>query len=373
MKQITVNRDNKPIYNINFVDSYSYITDMLNNSKFVNRKICIVSDSNVAGIYLSKLVEAAERANIKKCISFVFDAGEENKNTDIIFSLVEKLIVNKFDRNDCLLALGGGVTGDMTGFAAAIYLRGISFYQIPTSLLAMVDSSIGGKTGVDFNGYKNMVGAFHMPMEVCININSLKSLPEREYISGFAEIIKHAIIADNKYFELLNDNFSEALNMKEDIIEDIIYRSCRIKQNVVENDPTEKGIRAYLNFGHTIGHAIEKYMDFKLLHGECVALGMIAASFISYKRNLISEDEYKAIRSITAQYGLPVSFKDILKYSDKEIKANEIVSYTKSDKKADGTAIKFVLIDSIGNAFIDKTVTDEEMISAVIELGGING
>lgn len=372
MNTITIKRDSKPIYDIKFSDSYEFIKDSIDRDAIKGRKVCVVSDSNVSGLYYNQVKSAIEPLGVSKCISYVFDAGEDNKTTDTIFALIEVLIKEHFDRNDFLFALGGGVTGDMTGFAAAIYLRGIKFFQLPTSLLAMVDSSIGGKTGVDFNGYKNMVGSFHMPSGVIINTASLGSLPEREYISGYGEIIKHSLISDRDYFDYLSNNNEKAMSKDSGVVKEIIYRSCKIKQSVVENDPTEKGIRAHLNFGHTLGHAIEKYMDFALLHGECVSLGMIAASYISYRRNLITAEDYGHIRNLAASYKLPVCFEDIKKYTAKEVDADQIISIVKSDKKADGTVIKFVLIDSIGNAFLDTTVTDDELISAITELGGNN-
>lgn len=375
MNTITVNRDCKPIYNIEFSESYEIIKEKLDGFGMNGRKVCVVSDSNVSKLYYEEVKKQIESLGASRCISFVFDAGENNKNTDTIFSIIEQLITEHFDRNDFLFALGGGVTGDMTGFAAAIYLRGIKFYQLPTSLLAMVDSSIGGKTGVDYNGYKNMVGSFHMPSGVFINTSSLASLPDREYISGYAEIIKHAVIADKSYYDFLKNNHAGALAKESDIVKNIIYKSCKIKQSVVENDPTEKGIRAYLNFGHTIGHAIEKYMDFALLHGECVSLGMIAAAYISFRRNLIKQTDYNDIRKLTASYKLPICFEDIKKYTVKSMDicshTDEIISIIKSDKKADGAVIKFVLIDAIGNAFLDKTVTDKEIKEAINELGGL--
>ncbi len=369
MQNITVKRNAKPIYDIIFTSEYSCFDELIKKLNLSGRKVCIVSDSNVAIHFLDELKSLFEKCDISACITHVFNAGEENKNTDTVFAIIEDLIKNHFDRNDVLVALGGGVTGDMTGFAASIYLRGIKFIQVPTSLLAMVDSSIGGKTGVDFKGYKNMVGAFHMPSTVLINTGNLSTLPKREYISGFAEIIKHAIIADNYYFKYLMDNYNKAVNLDTDCIKEIIYWSCRIKQSVVEKDPTEKGIRAHLNFGHTLGHAIEKYMDFKLLHGECISLGLVCAAYISMKRNMIAAYEYTMIIDLLKKYTLPVSFADIRQYSDKVIDYDEIAAITKSDKKSDGKRVKFVLIDSIGNAVIDTSVTESEMKEALRALG----
>lgn len=353
---IDIHMDGKLIYDIYFENDYSIIKTVINNIGCSKRKICIISDSNVAKYHLDSLVKVLDDNKIMH-IEYVFEAGEKNKNTDTIGKIYERLIEAHFDRNDVLIALGGGVTGDMTGFAAATYLRGIRFIQIPTSLLAMVDSSIGGKTGVDYMGYKNMVGAFHMPVAVLTNPLSLGSLPEREYISGFAEIIKHALIADSDYFEFLYSHAADAMKHDNDVLTEIIYRSCNIKKAVVEEDPTEKGIRAYLNFGHTAGHAIEKYMNFELLHGECVSLGCIVSLYISYKRGNISLNDYNKAKSLLEAYKLPVSIS--------RLDNDAIVRITKNDKKSDGNMIKFILLKSIGEAYIDTTVTEEEIIEAL--------
>lgn len=353
---IDIHMNGKLIYDIYFENSYNILADIISNIGCADRKVCVVADSNVAGFHLKSVLDVLDAHNIIH-IEYVFEAGERNKNTGMIGCIYEKLIEAHFDRNDVMLALGGGVTGDMTGFAAATYLRGIKFIQLPTSLLAMVDSSIGGKTGVDYLGYKNMVGAFHMPAAVITNPLTLESLPDREYISGFAEIIKHALIADDTYFDYLYTHHEAAMQHDYDVITEIIYRSCNIKKAVVEEDPTEKGIRAHLNFGHTAGHAIEKYMNFELLHGECISLGCIVSLYISYKRGNISLDDYNKARELFGLYRLPVSIG--------KLDNDAVVRITRSDKKADGKMIRFILLRSIGQAYIDTTVTEEEIIEAL--------
>ena len=270
------------------------------------------------------------------------------------------LIDEKFDRKDLLLALGGGVTGDVTGFIAATYLRGVDFVQIPTTLLAQADSSIGGKTGVDFDGYKNMVGAFYMPKLVYMNVSTLKSLDDRQFFNGFAEVMKHGLIKDSMYYEWLLENMYEICDRDVDVLLEMIMKSCMIKKLVVEKDPTEKGDRALLNFGHTIGHAIEKYKNFTMPHGECVALGAVAAAYISWKHEWLSMEEYYEIRDMFVPFNLPISIEDI--------EPDKILALTKSDKKMEGNAIKFVLLKKVGKAVIDKTVTDEDILNAVKEI-----
>lgn len=363
LKPIDINNNNKLIYSISFCSDYSIINNYIMKDKLSDRKICIVADSNVSQYLLTPLINILEKS-CNKLFSIVIPAGEEYKHTGTINDIYEKLIKEHFDRNDVLMALGGGVTGDMTGFAAATYLRGIRFIQIPTSLLAMVDSSIGGKTGVDYKGYKNMIGAFHMPSAVFVNPSVLNTLPERQFISGFAEIIKHALINDVNYFDYLRQNVEGALDhQRTDILQKIIYSSCMIKKSIVEEDATEQGIRAHLNFGHTIGHAIEKYMNFTLFHGECVALGCVAALYISYKRNLINKNDYLECRKLFKSYKLPV-------FLNNDFDISRIIDITKSDKKSDGNTVKFILLDKIGHAFIDKTVSDSEMSEALVELKG---
>lgn len=245
----------------------------------------------------------------------------------------------------------------MTGFTAATYLRGIDFIQIPTSLLSQVDSSIGGKTGVDFDSYKNMVGAFHMPKLVYMNISVLETLRKRQFNSGMGEIIKHGIIKDYDYFTWLNDNVSSIKARKPDVLGEMIRKSCIIKKNVVENDPTEKGERALLNFGHTLGHAIEKYMNFELLHGECVFIGMILATIISYDKGNISKKEMDLVINAVKEYDVP--------RLPANIDIDRIISYTKNDKKISGNKIKFILINKVGEAYIDMDVSDDDMRNAV--------
>ena len=296
----------------------------------------------------------------KKNVLFSFPAGEESKTLSTVKDIYTFLIKEKFDRKDLLIALGGGVTGDITGFAAATYLRGIDFIQIPTSLIAQSDSSIGGKTGVDFDGFKNMVGAFYMPRLVYMNVSVLKTLDDRQFFSGFAEVMKHGLIKDGGFYEWLLENMYEICDRDTDTLLEMIERSCKIKKLVVEKDPAEKGERALLNFGHTIGHAIEKARNFTLTHGECVALGAVAAAFISWKHELLSKDEYYEIRDMFVPFNLPISIEDI--------NPEEILQLTKSDKKVEGYFVKFILLKKVGKAIIDKTVTDDDILNAVAEI-----
>lgn len=355
-KCINVKYEGKPLYNIVIEQSFDKLAEEFDKLGVTGRKLCIVSDSNVAPLYAKHIEEQLLKTG-NKVFTFVFEAGEANKNLDTVEDVYEFLIKNHFDRKDMLVALGGGVVGDLTGFTAATYLRGISFIQVPTSLLAQVDSSIGGKTGVDFRAYKNMVGAFYQPKLVYMNISVLKSLSDRLFNSGFGEIIKHGLIKDAAYYEWLRDNISNIKSRNSDALEQMIYVSCNIKREVVEKDPKEKGDRALLNYGHTLGHAIEKLMNFTLYHGECVTLGMIAALRISVNRGYISQKEYEDVLDMFKLYEFPVTVSGI--------NADDVVKVSKSDKKMDAGKIKFILLNSIGNAYIDYDVSDIEMKEAL--------
>lgn len=355
-KKLTILYQEQPCYDIVIENNFKKLGAAFQTLHISGKKICIVTDSNVGALYADEVKDVLENTG-NRVFVYTFPAGEENKTLATVEDVYEFLIQNKFDRTDMLAALGGGVVGDLTGFTAATYLRGISFIQIPTSLLAQVDSSIGGKTGVDFRAYKNMVGAFYMPKLVYMNCFALNSLSERLFASGLGEIIKHGLIRDKEYYTWLLEHSAEILSRDNDTLEQMIYQSCLIKKAVVEKDPTEKGERALLNFGHTLGHAIEKLMNFSLYHGECVVLGMIAALNISKKRGLITEQQLNDAMGMFQNYNFPLTVTGI--------SAQDVVAVSKNDKKMVSDKIKFILLDGIGTAFIDMTVTDEELIEAL--------
>lgn len=358
-ERLTINYEKKPCYDIVFSDSFALLWEELEKLNASQRKVCIITDSHVKGLYGDEVQKLFE-GKCKKSVLFSFPAGEENKTLATVQQVYQFLITEKFDRSDLLVALGGGVTGDIAGFVAATYLRGIEFVQIPTTLLAQCDSSIGGKTGVDFEGYKNMVGAFYMPKMVYMNISTLKSLDDRQFFSGFAEVMKHGLIKDGMFYEWLLENMYEICERETNTLLEMVKKSCTIKKLVVEKDPTEKGDRALLNFGHTIGHAIEKAKNFTLTHGECVALGCVAAAYISWKHQWLSMEEYYEVRDMFVPFNLPISIDDV--------NPQEILELTKSDKKAEGDTIKFILLKKVGKAVIDRTVTDEDILNAINEI-----
>lgn len=357
--RMTINYEKKPCYDIVFTKDFELLADELAAFDIEERRIAVICDSNTERLF-SETVVSKLTGHCKKVVVHTFPAGEASKTLDTVREIYKHLIEEKFDRKDLLIALGGGVVGDVTGFAAATYLRGVDFVQIPTTMLAQADSSIGGKTGVDFDGYKNMVGAFYMPKLVYMNVTTLKELDDRQFYAGFAEVMKHGLIKDALYYEWLLDHMYEIHDRDTDTLLEMVERSCGIKKLVVEKDPTEKGDRALLNFGHTIGHAIEKAKQFTLLHGECISLGMAAAAYISWKRENLSMEEYYEVRDMFVPFNLPISIEDI--------DLQEILTLTKSDKKMEGGQIRFVLLKKVGKAVIDSSVTDEEILAALQEI-----
>lgn len=357
--RLTINYEKKPCYDIVFASDFSGLLEELQDFNIDERKTAIIADSNTVSLY-GEEVKSILEGHCKKVILYSFPAGEAHKTLDTVKDIYKTLIEEKYDRKDLLIALGGGVVGDITGYTAATYLRGIDFIQLPTTLLAQSDSSIGGKTGVDFDGYKNMVGAFYMPKLVYMNVGTLKTLDERQFFSGFAEVMKYGLIKDAIFYEWLLDNMYEIQDRDLEVLEEMIMRSCMVKKLVVEKDPKEQGDRALLNFGHTIGHAIEKAKNFQMLHGECVALGAVAAAFISWKHNWLSMEEYYEIRDMFVPFNLPISVDDI--------NPEEILALTKSDKKMAAGQIRFILLKKVGKALIDTTVSDEDILNALKEI-----
>lgn len=357
--RMTINYEKKPCYDIVFTDSFDLLPDELQAFDLGNRKVAVIADSNTECLFGNAVCDLL-KSHCKEVLLYSFPAGEAHKTLDTVKDIYRTLIEAKYDRKDLLIALGGGVVGDITGYAAATYLRGVDFIQIPTTLIAQSDSSIGGKTGVDFDGYKNMVGAFYMPKLVYMNVSVLKELDDRQFYAGFAEVMKHGLIKDAMFYEWLLDNMYGIHDREPEVLEEMVMRSCTIKKLVVEKDPKELGDRALLNFGHTIGHAIEKAMHFEMIHGECISLGMVAAAYISWKHNWLSMEEYYEVRDMFVPFNLPISIDSI----DPE----EILRLTKSDKKMENGQVKFILLKKVGKAVIDRTITDEEILDAIREI-----
>ncbi len=282
---------------------------------------------------------------------FVLKGTEENKSMEEIERLLNAAIDAQCDRKSIFVALGGGIVGDMTGFASAIFMRGIDFIQVPTTLLAMVDSSVGGKTGVNLSGGKNLAGAFHQPKAVLIDVAFLETLPEREIRNGLGEIVKYGVGLSSGLFEKLEKN-AEALNALDlDVYRDIIYDCCEIKCRIVQEDEKENGVRALLNLGHTFGHAIEAVSNFEVTHGEGVAIGLCCAGEMALRLGLWQKDEFARMRELMDKLHLPSKIAADWKFDD-------MLKIMLHDKKAENGSLKFILPDSIGSSVIQKNISE---------------
>ncbi len=319
-------------------------TGQLTKSVISGRLIALISDTNVYGIYGADVKSELENSGYQ-VFEYIFQAGESSKNTSTVIDMVEFMADKGLNREDGVVALGGGVVGDMAGFAAAIYLRGIKFIQVPTSLLAQVDSSIGGKTAVDLPQGKNLCGAFHQPSLVIIDSNVLNTLSDHYFADGMGEVIKYGCIRSEALFSRLENE-----NAK-DFIDDMIYECVDIKRQIVENDEKEHGERALLNFGHTCGHAIEKLWNFEnVSHGEAVGIGMVMISRVGENIGVTQQGTAKRIAELLKKYALK---------TEDSHKTAEIVSAMSADKKRTGNGINFVMLSSIGSSFINHIRTED--------------
>ena len=324
------------------------------NSLDFNRCLIIV-DKNVPKKFLNQI--KLSLPNKDKSIYF-FNSSEINKNFKNVNKIINILLKKNFHRNDCLISVGGGITGDISGFAASIYKRGLKFINIPTTLLAQVDSSIGGKTGINTNYVKNSIGSFYQPSLVISDTNFLKTLPKREIICGYAEILKHSLISSKKFFLFLNKHGNQILNLKNLYIQKAVHKSCLIKKQIVELDENEKNLRKILNFGHTFAHAYEATVKFskKLNHGEAVLLGINSAINFSLMNKTLQIKDYKLIKNHLIKLNLP---NKINKYFSKK-NINKILSYMHKDKKNKNKKINLVMINKIGkvnyNSYFENKV-----------------
>jgi len=313
-------------------------------------KAVIITDTTVRGLYAEVLERSLANAGFTVIILEI-PPGEEQKTLATAGRLYQKLAEAFAERNSPILALGGGVIGDLAGFVAATYMRGVPLVQVPTTLLAMADSSIGGKTAVDHATLKNMIGAFYQPALVVDDVDTLKTLPKEELSNGMAEVIKHAVIKDKGFFEFLKKNITAAMAFNIGVLENIVEKNARIKAPVVETDEKESGLRTLLNFGHTVGHAVEAIMDFKIKHGRAVAIGMIAAAKISERLGFLQKDEVNQLELLLHEAGLPVRVPEFNR-EEKE----KLLEAIKHDKKVRDGKIRFVLLKAIGNPFISDDV-----------------
>lgn len=317
----------------------------------------LISNTTIAPLYAETLNQHLEIEKSSQCL---LEDGEQYKNLDSLKHIISTLLEQRFDRNTTLIALGGGVVGDICGFAAASFQRGVNFIQVPTTLLAMVDSSVGGKTAVNHEMGKNMIGAFHQPQCVVIDIDTLTTLEEREYRAGLAEVIKYGLIIDAEFFAWLESNIQALINRDAETLIYAIERSCAIKADVVSQDEKEQGIRALLNLGHTFGHAIETGLGYgQWLHGEAISTGMILAARLSEMLGLLKQSDVERTVKLFEQTGLPTHVPDAMT-------AQRFTELMAVDKKVKNGVLRLILMEAIGKAIIKDDVSPDQ-IKTVIE------
>jgi len=329
-------------YDIIINDNFSTISHEI-QSIWSGRKIVIITDDIVEKLYLRLLTNELKKI-CPLIYSYVFPNGEDSKSVETLNQIYNFLLSKHIDRSDLIIALGGGVVGDVAGYVAATYLRGVDYIQIPTTLLAQIDSSVGGKVAVNYQGYKNMIGAFYQPLLVYINLNVLETLPDRDYKCGIAEAVVHALITDSSLLDYIHANFSNISGWKKCGIRELVYRNCKIKADIVLQDEKDKGIRKILNFGHTIGHAIEGLFGCKYRHGECISVGIVGAFKLSVYLKLINVEKLAYIKTVLNDLGLPISFTDL--------DWNDIAKRIEFDKKTISKKISFILPVDIGSVVI---------------------
>jgi 3-dehydroquinate synthase len=316
----------------------------------------VITDTTVKGLYAETLRKSMTAAGFSVTILEV-PPGEEQKSLETAGVLYEGLTAAYVERTTPVLALGGGVIGDLAGFVAATYMRGMPLVHVPTTLLAQVDSSIGGKTAVDHGRLKNTIGVFYQPEMVVADIETLKTLPEEELVNGMAEVIKHTAIRSSDFLDYLDNNIEKAMARDTSVLEEMVIESIRIKAEVVEKDERESGLRSILNYGHTVGHAIEAVSGFRLKHGYAVAIGMAAAARISSRMGMLKEGEVARLEEVIRKAGLPVTMPDL--------DIEEVMQAMKHDKKVSQDRVRFVLLKSIGHAFISDEV-DPALVKEVL-------
>lgn len=360
MRSMKVNLDKKLLssYEICIGNSICDRMALLISKNHKAGRHIIVTDSNVGRLHGEKLLDGLKGVGLNVDL-ISFPAGEASKNINTVLDIVAKLLESGADRNSMLIAFGGGVVGDIVGFIASVFMRSIPYIQVPTTLLAQVDSSIGGKTAIDLPHGKNLLGTFYQPQAVFADLSYLATLPVLEFNNGIAEIIKYGIIDDEKIFRLLEENMEQIQKQDPALLLKLVEACCRIKKSIVEIDEKEQGLRRILNYGHTLGHALEAQSGFTISHGEGVALGMIAAARISENSGYLESGSRERIENLIKNSGLPCRILESLS-------TEGIISRLKMDKKKEGDVIHFVLLKKIGMPFVNGGI-DDKVIIPVIE------
>jgi len=347
------------MYPIHIKNNWDALATGLADTRLGKCKVFIVTDNNIANLYLADVM-AALSPRFSSVSHAILPTGEAEKNLSNLSALLASFHQAALDRSSLVIALGGGVISDIAGFAASIYMRGISYVSLPTTLLGMVDSSIGGKTGIDFDGAKNLIGSFHNPSLVYMNPVALKSLDDTQYISGLAEVIKNGIIIDSGLFDYVSDNKMEIAARNSIILEKIILDCVRIKSEIVAADEREAGLRQILNYGHTFGHAIESLCNFSLPHGHCVALGMVCAANFSRNMGRMLATDVERIASLLDFFGLPTKLPRQYNLRD-----NDIYDMMSKDKKVKNGAMTLIISHKIGSVEIINDAKKSEVIAAI--------
>ena len=358
MKQfkLNINTKNQKYPIIIGKDLCGNLRKLISKNSISFNKCLFVIDNKIKKKIILKILSKFKK---RERIIYLFNANEKNKNQKNVDKILNLLLNNNFQRNDCLISVGGGITGDVSGFASSIFKRGIKFINVPTTLLAQVDSSIGGKTGINTSYGKNLIGSFYQPNLVISDANFLKTLPKREIICGYAEMLKHSLLIKKKNFEFLNKNALKILNLKSPFIEKSIVESCKIKKKIVELDENEKNLRKILNFGHTFAHAYEATLNYskRLNHGEAVLLGIITAITFSLKIKLLSKIDYLEIKNHFIKYNLPNNINNY--FFRKDLK--KLILFMKKDKKNTSNLINLILIKKIGKIKLNLNFTDKKI------------
>ncbi len=351
MNKVNINTKSKN-YNVYIHNSFNQLENCLNEINFEN--IFIITDENVSKLYLENIKKSLPKIKI---IEYTIECGEQSKNLDTIKKLYEFAIKNNVNKSTLVLALGGGVVGDVAGFFSSTYFRGIKYIQIPTTLLSQVDSSVGGKTGVDFLHLKNIIGSIYQPEMVFINVKTLTTLNNRQFSTGMAEVIKYAVGFDKSLFDYLIKNCDKIKNLEENYLINIVKQSVKIKNEIVTKDEFDGEIRMKLNLGHTFGHSIEKCTNFYYTHGEAISIGTMMSLNLSKKINLLDDETIILIEKIYKKFNLPTTIFDI--------KSNDIYENMLFDKKKIGDKLNVCIVDLLGSCKITNEFTRDQIIYAI--------
>ena len=353
MRTLKVNLEDRsyPIY----IGSDVSLNNEIYSKHISSNKIALITNEQIADLYLTEISQTLNAFDLK---TLVLPEGETEKNLETVGKAVEFLSDNGIDRDSSIIAFGGGVIGDITGFVASSYMRGIKFLQVPTTLLAQVDSSVGGKTGVNINTGKNLIGSFYQPSAVIADTRYLNSLEPNRLSEGLAEVIKYGLIRDEDFFKWLSKNTSRILALEPEVMTHLIERCCQIKAEIVSEDEREGSIRAILNYGHTFGHAIESLTDYSVYtHGEAVSIGMVMAASMAERMGMLSQDDKTDITNLLESVNLPTKKPDL--------NNNDFLESMKRDKKVQDGEIRLILLDSIGRAIISNDYPSEILMETI--------